>query len=686
MASAEQYAKWIVDNQDKKGSPEFETVSSAYKLLRQGKEPEKSGFSVPTLNVQALGDTLKDVGSGVYGRDAIRSVGMGALDLATGAGQLVSNIAGAVSPDIPKRYGQAMKDMEAQYQSGRVNPSAPDVGRVTGGLIPSIAMGGGPAAATLPGRMAQGAKIGGVLGAVAPVDPDRNYTDVKATQVALSTALGGLAPPVVETVIRGAGAAINALGRTANSLRNPPSYQSVENTLRVELQRGGVDWNTLSQEVRNNLVSEVQGALRAGGSVNPQEAARLADFRRLGITPLSSQITRDPAQFARETNLSRMEVGDPIAERLGVQNQQLIGTLNAPVRGAAGTDPYSSGQRAIQGVQAFDAPRREAVTAAYDVARDHLGRAAPMNAKQFSDTANLALDDQMLGAYLPNEVRTILNRVSAGEIPFNVNTAVQIDRVLSAAQRSAGNGTPQSLAIGRVRDALNRADIADNVGVDAKQAFDTARGLAADRFRKIESSPAISEALEGAVAPEKFIEKFAIRGEVQDVANLLRNMQPQSRAEVRNGVLQWLRDKALSSDGTKFNQASFNRALNSIGERKLDLIFAGDRTALENLRALGRVGSNIQSPPIASGVNYSNSANALMDALDRAARLPVVGALMGKPGDIVRATQVQNSLVAPSPVTPGAPLLNQDLINRLAFPAGLLAAPVGVSGLLGSVK
>jgi hypothetical protein len=686
MASAEQYAKWIVDNQDKKGSPEFETVSSAYKLLRGGEKPtESGGFSVPTLNVQALGDTLKDVGSGRYGRDAIRSVGMGVMDLATGAGQLVSNIAGTVDPNIPKRYGQAMTDMEAQYQAGRVQPSSPDVGRVTGGLIPSIAMGGGPAAATLPGRMAQGAKVGGVLGAIAPVDPKSNYTDIKATQIALSTALGGLAPPVVEGVARGVGAAVNALGRAANSLR-PPSYQSVENTLRVELQRGGVDWNTLTQEVRNSLVSEVQGALRSGGTLNPESAARMADFRRLGITPLNSQITRDPAQFARETNLSRTEVGAPIAERLGVQNQQLIGTLNAPLRGAVGTDPYSSGQRAIQGVQAFDTPRREAVTAAYDVARDHLGRAAPMNAKQFSDTANLALDDQMLGAYLPNEVRTILNRVSAGEIPFNVNTAVQIDRVLSAAQRSAGNGTPQHLAIGRVRDALNRADIADNVGVDAKQAFDTARGLAANRFQRIESSPAIGEALEGAVAPEKFIEKYAIRGEVQDVANLLRNMQPQSRAEVRNGVMQWLRDKAVSSDGTKFNQASFNRALNSIGARKLDLIFAGDRASLENLRALGRVGSNIQAPPVASGVNFSNSANALMDALDRGARLPVIGALMGRPGDIVRATQVQNSLMAPAPVTPGAPLLSQDLINRLAFPAGLLAAPVGVSGLLSGIK
>jgi hypothetical protein len=34
MATAEQYAQWIVDNQDKKGTPEFDTVASAYKIAK----------------------------------------------------------------------------------------------------------------------------------------------------------------------------------------------------------------------------------------------------------------------------------------------------------------------------------------------------------------------------------------------------------------------------------------------------------------------------------------------------------------------------------------------------------------------------------------------------------------------------------------------------------------------------
>ena len=34
MASAEAYAKWIVDNQDQQGTPDFETVAKAYQVAK----------------------------------------------------------------------------------------------------------------------------------------------------------------------------------------------------------------------------------------------------------------------------------------------------------------------------------------------------------------------------------------------------------------------------------------------------------------------------------------------------------------------------------------------------------------------------------------------------------------------------------------------------------------------------
>src|SRR3990172_10057425 len=41
MASAKEYAQWIVDNQDKQGTPEFETVAKAYQMSRSREQPQQ---------------------------------------------------------------------------------------------------------------------------------------------------------------------------------------------------------------------------------------------------------------------------------------------------------------------------------------------------------------------------------------------------------------------------------------------------------------------------------------------------------------------------------------------------------------------------------------------------------------------------------------------------------------------
>lgn len=73
MASAEDYAGWIVSNADKKGSPEFEKVAAAYQLARQSSQTESS--------------VEKDTGGFRYNvLDTLRNAGMGALKGATDIG------------------------------------------------------------------------------------------------------------------------------------------------------------------------------------------------------------------------------------------------------------------------------------------------------------------------------------------------------------------------------------------------------------------------------------------------------------------------------------------------------------------------------------------------------------------------------------------------------------------------
>jgi hypothetical protein len=84
MANASDYAQWIVNNPDKKGTPEFETVVQAYQAAKT-KEPKAEKFSV--------GETIKNIPSSAveYGKNIVGAVLSpvqtikGALDVGSGA-------------------------------------------------------------------------------------------------------------------------------------------------------------------------------------------------------------------------------------------------------------------------------------------------------------------------------------------------------------------------------------------------------------------------------------------------------------------------------------------------------------------------------------------------------------------------------------------------------------------------
>lgn len=71
MATAEQYADWIVKNADKRGTPEFETVAKAYQTVRGAKAEEPAKFD-PTEGMSGsekffagVGKAMVDTGRGI---------------------------------------------------------------------------------------------------------------------------------------------------------------------------------------------------------------------------------------------------------------------------------------------------------------------------------------------------------------------------------------------------------------------------------------------------------------------------------------------------------------------------------------------------------------------------------------------------------------------------------------------
>lgn len=103
MATADQYAAWIVANEDKKGSPEFETVSEAYKLARAesqstAPQPASRASTIPDVPPQpvaqpvSLMDRVK--GTGEAGLSLVTGMTGGALGMLGGA---LGGAAGAIA-------------------------------------------------------------------------------------------------------------------------------------------------------------------------------------------------------------------------------------------------------------------------------------------------------------------------------------------------------------------------------------------------------------------------------------------------------------------------------------------------------------------------------------------------------------------------------------------------------------
>lgn len=151
MTREEKYAQWLVDNQDKQGTPEFDTVASAYRQLRSGVQaapaPAPQDDRGSMLDLAAQGATLgfSDELAGLYG---------GAMN----ALRLKSPIEGyRGTRDIARERVQAFRER---------NPGAALAAEFGGGLLPGgVGAGRALAGAGLRELAKRGAATGAGLGA-----------------------------------------------------------------------------------------------------------------------------------------------------------------------------------------------------------------------------------------------------------------------------------------------------------------------------------------------------------------------------------------------------------------------------------------------------------------------------------------------------------------------------------------
>ena len=314
--------------------------------------------------------------------------------------------------------------------------------------------------------------------------------------------------------------------------------------------------------------------------------------------------------------------------------------------------------------------------AAYDYALKSEGNNIVLDGRGFSNDAFTALEKQYAASSLPKGVEKILKDVNNNPEMFTLGKSEELIKVLNreyAASLQNNQPTSSTYAIGLVRDALKNRQgeaiqSAATSGNQAASAYQFARQSHQFSKQQIEAMPLLKDTLKG-VEPDKLFQKHILGGNVSELKSTistLKNVNPQSVADIKQQTAQWITDKSINQNGG-FSPSGMKKALTSIGDRRLDALFTP--TEVARLKDIGRAGEYIVTQPNHSYVNNSNTASALMNFFGGIINKPGVRVLLSPVKDIADSVKVSGSLK--TSITNGkapaaaATTAEQTLIDRL---------------------
>ncbi|CAB4172436.1 hypothetical protein UFOVP935_15 [uncultured Caudovirales phage] len=554
---------------------------------------------------------------------AIGGVMQGMADPVVGAVQLAANIPG-VSSVVGDPVNASIASKESEYESARAaaGRSGFDAARFAGNVAaPSnVALASRiPAVSGSLARAGVGSIAGGVGAAATPQANTENYWQDTGGRAATGAAIGAVLAPVGGAIGDRLGRFFNGPGSPGSpggisSVSGPPGTHPADPGIAAAAKEAGQTIDDVPQSVLYKLRAQADHALSQNQTLDTAAALRRADFESLGLQPLLGQITRDPMQSARERNLRGIAgAGEPIAARLAGQTRVLRDKIGAYANGAS--EAFPSGQQLSGDLAKIDGRMQRAVSAEYGAARNSAGKSLKLPLQGLAqDYADVL---RRFGDKVPSGVRNGfedlgLNSGTQRRI-FDFEEADNLRKILSD-NTDHDPGTIR--AISELRRALNRAQT--DVDVTGGP-FAPAVKMAAERFKLREAIPALQAAADGAVAPDQFVNRFVVNGnvlELRGLAKLLKEHAPESYQQARAQIGDELRRAAHGENTTGdkvFSPERFNRRLRQIGTARLEPFFTPSEIA--EMRTIGRVGANMESPPAGSAWNFSNSASGVANFL-----------------------------------------------------------------------
>lgn len=462
-----------------------------------------------------------------------------------------------------------------------------------------------------------GAKTGAFQSLLQPVATEGNFLYDKGMQMLVGTGiggtLGGSLTALSPVFSKGAEYVRSALGKGEGA--SAQAQRLTDDVLKaVDAEPKKLDPNLYSAIQR-----EVTDALKLGVDPDPKVMERYADAAALPV-PVQltrAEATRDPLAYAWEHRVTGQRgAGEAMAQRKAANNRALIENLNE-LGARNAPSPYDASQQLISHIQGVDDALRAQVNQAYKAVRDSAGLPARVSNDDFAQLSKNALTDgrpemaslTSLADYLPDTIARQYNDILSGKLPLTVDTVQFLDRNWGGVQRGAADDTIKK-AIGALRSALNDAPVSDALGAESMAAYKAARGLAKQRFSMIEANPAYKAVVDG-VEPDKFFQKYVQGANVSELGALKNLIGPDNVQVLQRTLIGNLKRKALSNASDEngvFSQSAFNNVLQDpVQAPRLAELFKDAPQTLGHLYRVGRAAENIQKPPAASRVNYSNT-------------------------------------------------------------------------------
>lgn len=615
MATAAEYANWIVQNKDKQGTPEFETVAQAYQVA-------KSSQNIASTEAATKPETVRPSIT-----DQLIGAGETALTLGTAA---TSGLIGTVGGGLSEAIQQALAGKFGTKEAAKAIEQRAATGAERYTYMPRTEAG-----------MEQVQAIGKVAQMLPPVLPGALPTNM------LGQTIRQVAPLAEVSALRGLQAVEKGAEQTAQAAQRGKS--AIRGLFSGEEVQGGVGSRT-----------------SAGAAATPAELQRVTTAQSLPV-PIDltkGAATREASQLSFEKEQIKGPLGAPLRERAELNNLQALQNFDALVdmtgSQTAAIGPAATGNAVIDALSKGWQGAKAKTSAAYKAADNSPEALAEVD---FTIPRTLKYGEQETTTTLFDYLNSKPSGVPSSAIP---DTAKQYALKLGIATKDEnGNLVPLNANVKQLEqlrkeisastdyDIVNKRESAiiksliDETTNDvAGPLYSEARALRERQARKYEGRAIIANLLttvkgkdDPKIAASDAFQKSILNATPEEVTFLRRVLLTsgkdgqQAWKELQGATAKHLENVATSGLQTDssgrpiISPAKLNQAVTSLdADGRLDIILGKEKA--QTVRDLNEVVKYVQTVPPGTLINSSGTSMALMGAIAEAG---ATGAITGLP-------------------------------------------------------